>query len=187
MPLSSPLLLVGFMGSGKSTVGRRLAQRLGWHFVDLDERIETSAGAKISEIFEKRGEPAFRQVERQALEQALAEAASGRRTVLALGGGTYAQPANLEFIQQQGVVSAFLDVPVEELLTRCAQVVNRPLFRDAASFRALYDLRRPYYTQANVTVAGDGGVSPEEMVDRILNKLSATESHVLATEQMPRA
>jgi len=173
MPLSSPLLLVGFMGSGKSTVGRRLAQRLGWHFVDLDERIESSAGANISEIFEKRGEAAFRQLERQALEQALAEAATGRRTVLALGGGTYAQPANLEFIQLQGAASAFLDVPFDELLIRCTQVVNRPLFRDAASFRALYVQRRPFYAQATVTVAGGGGVSPEEMVDRIVQQFSA--------------
>ncbi|HET9784781.1 MAG TPA: shikimate kinase, partial [Terriglobales bacterium] len=80
--LPSPLVLLGFMGSGKSTVGRVLAQRLGWHFCDLDERIEAAAGATVAAIFAQRGEAAFREIEHRELLSALG-AARQRRTVLA--------------------------------------------------------------------------------------------------------
>ncbi|MGH9520393.1 MAG: shikimate kinase, partial [Terriglobales bacterium] len=123
MPLPSappsPLILAGFMGCGKSTVGRVLAQRLGWHFCDLDERIETAAGTTIPEIFRQRGEPAYRELERAQLLQALGEAVV-RRTILALGGGTFAQPQNLEPVRAAAGCTVFLEVPMDELLLRCA-------------------------------------------------------------------
>lgn len=168
----SPLMLVGFMGAGKSTVGRRLAHRLGWYFCDLDQRIEAAAGATIPEIFSRQGEAAFRAVERDQLATALAEAGSGHRMVIALGGGTFAQAGNVELIRQTPAMTLFLDVPFDELLLRCAQMTNRPLFRDELSFRELYVRRLPFYQAADLTVAAGGG-TPEEVVERILAALAS--------------
>jgi shikimate kinase len=168
-PLPSPLVLAGFMGSGKTTVGRELAQRLGWRFCDLDERIEASAGATIAAIFKQRGEADYRQLEHQELLRALGPARE-RRTVLALGGGTFAQPANLEPIRAAGGVTVFLEVPLDLLLQRCAGIANRPLFRDALSFRELYEQRLPYYRQAAATV--DAAAPPEVVAERVLEAAS---------------
>lgn len=164
-----PLVLVGFMGCGKSTAGRLLAQRLGWHFCDLDERIEAAAGLGIAAIFAQRGEAAYRELEHRELKAALG-AASGRRTVLALGGGTFVQPQNWEPLRAAGARTVFLEVPMDELLPRVAAMANRPLFRDEASFRALYAQRLPHYQRADVTVAA-GGLEPAEVAGRILEAL----------------
>src|SRR4051794_16672137 len=83
------IYLVGFMGSGKSTVGRALAEELGWRFVDLDQEIEQSQGMSVSEIFEQRGEPAFREIETAALRQQVKAIECGRPHVVALGGGAF--------------------------------------------------------------------------------------------------
>jgi len=163
------------MGSGKTTVGRLLAQQLAWRFVDLDTRIEEHAGLSIAKIFERLGEPAFRQIERELLEQALGQAAEvDPPMVLALGGGTFAQAENVALLHTpaaeqavgRGSVVIWLDCPVETLLARCAMVSNRPLFRDEASFRGLYEQRRPFYQQADYRVAAD--VEPRRVVEQIL-------------------
>jgi len=145
------------MGSGKSTVGMRLAQQLGWRFVDLDERIEQAAGITIPQFFEKHGEPAFRQFEADQLRAALGRAAEFlEATVLALGGGTYAQPGAPEFLRNTGVPVIWLDTPIEILLARCSTMTGRPLFRDEASFRALYAQRIASYQLADFRVDGSG-------------------------------
>jgi len=134
------------MGSGKSTVGARLAKQLGWRFVDLDEKIEEVAGITIPEFFERQGEPAFRQLEADQLRLALGRA--GERlepTILALGGGTYAQPGAPEFLRNSGIPVIWLDTPIEVLLSRCMTMTGRPLFRDETSFRALHAQRLPSY------------------------------------------
>ncbi len=93
------LCLAGFMGCGKTTVGRQLSQQLGWRFVDLDERIEERAGVRISQIFERLGETAFRDLEHEQLDRTLHESVTSPvPTVIALGGGTFAQPRNLELL-----------------------------------------------------------------------------------------
>jgi len=168
--LPSPLVLLGFMGSGKSTVGRELAHRLGWHFCDLDKRIEAAAGTTVAAIFSQRGEAVFRELEHRELLGALG-AARQRRTVLALGGGTFAQERNHEPIRAAGGVTVFLEVPVEELLLRCAGMANRPLFRDEASFRALHEFRLGYYRQAAITAAAGGGATPGEVSERVLEQV----------------
>src|SRR5215470_14624697 len=98
------LALAGFMGSGKTTVGTLLARQLAWRFVDLDDRIEQAAGLRISEIFERLGEPAFRQMEADQLRAALGRAQELKESViLALGGGTYAQIGAPEFLRNAGI------------------------------------------------------------------------------------
>lgn len=157
------IYLIGFMGSGKSTIGPLLAQRLGWPFIDLDEVIEAGQGLTIREIFEQAGEPFFRQVERAAL----VEVARTEPVVIALGGGTFAQEGNPELVRESGGVTIWLDCPVDELRRRCAGMTNRPLFRDAESFAQLFAQRLPYYQQADHRVPTEGR-APEEIVEGIL-------------------
>jgi shikimate kinase len=155
------------MGSGKTTVGVLLARQLAWRFEDLDARIEQSAGLNISAIFERRGEAAFRQIEREQFENALGRVAeSGEQIVLALGGGTYAQPGIVERLRAFGAVVIWLDCQVNVLLARCATMNNRPLFRDEATFRNLLAARLPFYEQADYRVAGED--DPAVVVARIL-------------------
>lgn len=154
------LCLAGFMGSGKSTVGARLARQLGWRFVDLDERIEAAAGITIPQFFERHGEPAFRQLEADELRAALGRAVEHQEpTVLALGGGTYAQAGAPEFLRNAGVPVIWLDARIEVLLSRCMTMAGRPLFRDEASFRALYTQRVASYQLADFRVDSSGEAS----------------------------
>jgi shikimate kinase len=155
------------MGSGKTTVGRLLARQLGWRFTDLDERIESAAGLRIPEIFERFGEPGFRQMESEQLQAAVGRAVErGESTVLALGGGTYAQPANTSQLRSNGASVVWLDCPPEVLFARCLTMTGRPLFRDEASFRALYAQRLPSYQQADFRVDSSG--EPAAVVAEIL-------------------
>jgi len=155
------------MGSGKSTVGVLLARQLAWRFEDLDARIEEFSGLSISEIFERRGEAAFREIEREQFEKAVGRVAeSGERIVLALGGGTYAQPGMVERLRDSGAVVIWLDCSIDLLLARCATMNNRPLFRDEASFKDLLAARLPFYRQADYRVAGDA--DPARVVEQIL-------------------
>jgi shikimate kinase len=145
------------MGSGKSTVGSRLAKQLGWRFVDLDEKIEEVAGITIPEFFERHGEPAFRQLEADQLRLALGRAVERLEpTIIALGGGTYAQPGAPEFLRNSGIPVIWLDTPIEVLLSRCTTMTGRPLFRDEASFRALHAQRLPSYELADFRVESSG-------------------------------
>jgi len=156
------------MGAGKTTVGVLLARQLAWRFEDLDTRIENCTGLSIPDIFERLGEPVFRQVESEQLEAALVRAAqSGEALMLALGGGTYAQPGMVERLRAAGAMVIWIDCPVEQLLARCATVANRPLFRDEPSFRELLAARLPYYEQADHRVPG--GDEPQKVVERILS------------------
>jgi shikimate kinase len=159
--------LTGFMGSGKSTTGRFLARQVGWPHVDLDTRIEESAGLEIPEIFGQRGEPEFRRVEHEQLARALGEAAEARQSrIMSLGGGTIAQPPNLALLRENGAVLIWLECPIEVLLSRCAQITNRPLFRDEASFRELYRQRLSFYQLADHRV--DSNAEPVHVVEQIL-------------------
>jgi shikimate kinase len=148
------------MGSGKSTVGRLLAAQLAWHFVDLDSEIERHTGLPISQIFEQKGEPVFRDIEHDCLTRALGWASErDARVVLALGGGTFAQPRNaalLHNVDTPGIAVVWLDCAIESLLQRCVLMGDRPLFRDEASFRRLYEERLPYYRLADYRIESSG-------------------------------
>jgi shikimate kinase len=165
IPIRRRLYLVGFMGCGKSTVGRLLAQRLGWRFFDLDEELERRQGRTIAQIFAEQGEPYFRDVERRLLDETLT--GSEEPTVVALGGGTFAQADNFDRLRADGGVSVWLDCPLEELRRRCRGLLNRPLFRDAASFRQLFEQRLPYYQKADFRVDADRH-DPAAVVEEIL-------------------
>jgi shikimate kinase len=157
------------MGSGKTTVGTLLARQLAWRFVDLDSRIEEASGLSIPEFFERLGEPEFRQVEAQQLRAALGKASELKEgTILALGGGTYAQAGCPEFLRTSGVPVLWLDAPIETLLARCMIMPGRPLFRDETSFRTLYAQRLPFYRQADYRV--DSFEEPSMVVEEILRQ-----------------
>ena len=176
------------MGSGKSTVGARLARQLGWRFVDLDERIEATGGITIPQFFERHGEPAFRQLEADELRAALGRAVEQKEpTVLALGGGTYAQPGCPEFLRAAGIPVLWLDSPIEVLLSRCMTMTGRPLFRDEASFSALYSQRLPSYQIADYRVDSSG--EPTQVVAEILRRgivaSSGNPAHLVVEKPLP--
>jgi len=168
-PRVQMLCLAGFMGSGKTTVGSLLARQLAWRFVDLDDRIEAAAGLRIPEIFERHGELEFRKIEADQMRLALGRVFELRESiVLALGGGTYAQPGAPEFLRASNVPVIWLDSPVEVLFARCMTKTGRPLFRDESSFRALYAQRLPSYQLADHRV--DGSADPARVVTQILRR-----------------
>ncbi len=160
------LYLVGFMGSGKSTVGRRLAAELGWPFADLDAIIEAREGTTITQLFADHGEPEFRRRESAALHEATARVPRGQPLVLSLGGGAFGVEANREYLQRHGV-TLWLDCPLERCRQRVAQEQHRPLARDPQAFAALFEARRPIYAQAHYRVDADTD-DDRETVARIL-------------------
>ena len=149
------IYLVGFMGSGKSTVGRALADELGWHFVDLDEEIERRAGAAISTIFDQHGERVFRNLESEALRQIVRGVQSGRPHVVSLGGGALLSENNFDLVSNHGI-TVWLDCPLEMLERRVASAQHRPLARDPVRFRELFEVRKPGYARADYRIEVDG-------------------------------
>ena len=147
------VFLVGFMGAGKTTVGRALGQRLNWIFEDLDDRIAAREGRTVAEIFRDSGESEFRRAERNALKHLLEELRGGSTRIVALGGGAFVQPDNASLLKAAQVPTVFLDAPVEDLWMRCSQQAiengtERPLLRSEEQFRKLHESRRPAYAKA---------------------------------------
>lgn len=141
------VVLVGFMGAGKSTVGRRLAQQLGWGFLDLDTWIEERHRSRIAELFARHGEAWFRDEERAAAERA----AALKRVVVAAGGGAFVQPAT-RAILQRGALTVYLQVAPATLLRRIRPDGSRPLASNRAKITELLTAREPCYRLADVTV-----------------------------------
>jgi shikimate kinase len=166
--------LVGFMGAGKSSVGRALSRQLGWPFEDLDERVQAREKRTIEQIFRESGEAEFRRAEHIALRELLSESDSQPR-VLALGGGAFVQPENATLLAQAGAATIFLDAPVEELFRRCQEeaAVERPLRRDREQFRELYAARRPHYMAAARRV-DTGGKDIETIAAEVARALGLT-------------
>ncbi len=149
----SAIFLVGFMGAGKTSVGRELAALLSGKFVDVDDRIVEREQRAIAEIFRTDGEAAFRLMERRSLEEIIGEVQQGVSTVVALGGGALAQSENETAIRRTGYPVVFLDADPEELRRRCTEAPGtRPLFRDEQQFRALYEQRKSCYIRADLKI-----------------------------------
>jgi shikimate kinase len=149
---ASILVLVGFMGAGKTTVGQAFATRLGWSFADLDQLIEAREGRTVPQIFAQDGEQRFRELEREVLEQTVA-AQDSRFLVLALGGGAFVSENIRELLRKREVPTVWLDAPAEELFRRCEQPeVARPLRRSLQDFAELHEQRLSSYRQADLHV-----------------------------------
>jgi shikimate kinase len=171
------VFLVGFMASGKTTVGEELARRLAWDFVDLDAKIEARAGQSVAEIFRARGESAFRSIEAATLRDLIDRLELD--TVVALGGGTFAQADNIELLKPW--LSIFLDAPVDELWSRSQiEEKKRPLRTTFAAFARLYQDRLPSYCRAMVTIVttGKDQISLCEEIQSILQAWDKTASAV---------
>jgi shikimate kinase len=146
-------VLIGFMGAGKSSVGRVLSEQLGWQFEDLDERIERREQRTVAEIFRDSGQSEFRRAEHAALRELLLELGAVAERVVALGGGAFAQKRNAALIEARGVLTVFLDAAVEDLWLRCRQQADqqgteRPLLGSQERFSELYAARRIHYLKA---------------------------------------
>ncbi len=166
------VVLVGFMGSGKSSVGRTLARRFRTGFADVDERIERAAGKPINDIFSAEGEPAFREREKTALREAVS--VPGR--VVATGGGAFLDEGNRALLSAYAPV-VYLEARPETILARLAGDSGRPLLRGDDRGRIVRDLlarREPGYRLADHTVATDG-LTVDEVADRIVELLRKTE------------
>src|SRR5207244_1332887 len=153
--LGQPVVLVGLMGVGKSTVGRRLAKRLGLPFVDSDSAIEDAAGYTAAEIFERFGESDFRDGERRLV----ARLVEGDIRVIATGGGAYVDPRTRQLLNERAI-TVWLDAPVDVLAERTARRDTRPLLKNGdpkGTLERLAEERRPSYSEAHIHVkSGDG-------------------------------
>jgi len=161
------VILVGFMGAGKSVCGRLLARRLGRCFVETDEMIVASEGRSIPEIFREAGEPRFRQLEADTIESLKLK--SGE--VIATGGGMPCRDGRMELLRELGTV-VWLDGDVRELHARARRIGNRPMLegRPMAEVEELYRARQPYYRRAHITV-DTTGLGADQVVARILSAL----------------
>jgi shikimate kinase len=175
------VFLVGFMGAGKSSVGRALSLRLGWGFEDLDDRIQVREARSIAQIFSESGEVGFRRAETEALRELISELGSSSR-VVGLGGGAFVQAENAALLSQTGAPIVFLDAPVDELFRRCLQEqVERPLRQDREKFHELYEARRPLYMTGTVLVETSGR-SVEAVADEVIRLLGISEDTNTAKE-----
>jgi shikimate kinase len=160
----SPLriVLVGFMGCGKSTVGQVVASRLRWHFRDLDTRIEERAGKSVAHLFAEEGEERFRELELAAAResQALYE------YVIAAGGGAFAQPATREALASPGAVSVWLRCDAATLMARIPADGSRPLAEKRETILTLLEAREPSYRLADRVVDASGG--PALVAERVV-------------------
>ena len=167
--LDRPIVLVGLMGAGKSTVGKRLAKRLGVPFVDSDSAIKDAAGISAAEVFERYGEKDFRDGERRLV----ARLVDGHVGVIATGGGAFVDPRTRQLLKQRAI-TIWLDAPVDILRERTSRRDTRPLLRTPdpkATLSQLADERRSSYAEAHIHIRS-GIQGHGEVVDRIIEALA---------------
>lgn len=169
------IVLTGFMGAGKSTLGPRLAEQLGWTFVDLDDEIVRAEQRSIAQIFDSIGEARFRELERNALANALRL----ESVVLALGGGAIETAANRQLIQEdEETLLLYLEAPLEVLIARCEQqqlertAVRRPVLEKRAELMERFHRRQPLYELADWTI-GTAGQTLNELVIAVVDRWNA--------------
>jgi shikimate kinase len=176
------IVLVGMMGAGKSSVGRKLSSRLGVPFVDADTKIEEAAGMSIPDIFETRGEAEFRSGEARVIARLL----EGGPQVLATGGGAYMNPDTRALIRTKGV-SVWLRADFDVLMKRIKRRTDRPMLKTAdpaATLRQLMDARYPVYAEADITV-DSREVLHEVIVEEILDQLRIVVNAGAGLEKTP--
>jgi shikimate kinase len=168
--LDRPIVLVGLMGAGKSTVGRRLARRLGLPFVDSDQAIEDAAGYSAGELFERYGDADFRDGERRLVARLI----DGSVRVIATGGGAYVDPRTRQLLNERAI-TVWLDAPVDVLAERTGRRNTRPLLRQgsrAGTLKRLSEERGPAYSEAHIRVRSGEGAH-RNVVDAIIDALAA--------------
>lgn len=166
--LDRPIVLVGLMGAGKSTVGRRLAKRLGLPFVDSDVEIEEASGSSTAELFERFGESDFRDGERRLV----ARLVEGEVRVIATGGGAFIDPRTRELLNKRAI-TVWLDAPVDILAERTGRRNTRPLLRTGnreATLARLSEERQPMYEEAQIHIRSGNGAHGD-VVDAIVAAL----------------
>jgi shikimate kinase len=164
------LVLTGFMGAGKSTIGRLLAARIGWNFLDLDAHLESRTNATIPQLFEQHGEARFRRLESTALASALGYS----NIVLALGGGTPEELTNRLLLEQTpATFTIFLDAPFPTLFDRCMlQDITRPVLADPTTAQQRFNKRHPLYRRlANLTIDTTDQTA-DQTIDALLRALA---------------
>lgn len=176
-PTLRRIVLLGFMGAGKTTIGRLLAQALAWNFLDLDDHLEARAGASISQIFTLHGEQHFRRLESSALANAL----SRTSTILALGGGTPEQLTNRLLLEQTpGTCVIYLAAPFPTLFDRCmlqsfsSPTHLRPVLTTPAEAEARFHLRQPLYVRLARHTILTADLSPAEAAQSVIDLLAPT-------------
>lgn len=161
------IFLVGFMGSGKSTVGKILSEKTGLKFVDIDSEIEKKEGKTIKEIFEEKGEKYFRDLEKEEIRKY----SKKKGFVVSTGGGLGADSENMDIMRKNGVV-IWLDVSLKEVLRRCGKDMNRPLLKQPVeNLRKLFEERKHVYSMADIHVKAEGK-EPEKIAEEILEKIN---------------
>ena len=168
--IDRPIALVGLMGVGKSSVGRRLAKLLHLPFVDTDHEIERVAGCTIGDLFAEHGEQSFREGERRVVARLM----SGAPKVLATGGGAFVDRETRDLLNREAI-TVWIDAPIEVLVERVGRNDHRPLLRTgdpAEILTRLAELRRPAYSQAHIRVVSGRG-SHGEVVDSIVEAIRA--------------
>ena len=159
------IVLTGFMGSGKTTVGPLVAARIGWKFIDIDDVIESEAGITIAEIFARDGEAAFRDREHETI----GRLAKDNNLVLALGGGAIERPETRDLLlSSPGTLLIHLEVELATTLARCCGTERtRPILADHGNLAARYQRRLPLYREAHLSIPVDK-LTPEQVADAIL-------------------
>jgi len=170
-PCIQRIVLTGFMGAGKTTVGNLMANRLAWQFIDADAVIEAETGAAIAQLFARHGEPWFRQLEHETIGRLLASTS----TVLALGGGAIEDRRTRSLLlASEATRLVHLEASLETVLDRCRGTeAVRPILQDRLNLEARYQRRLPLYRESHLTVAVDS-LSPEEAAEAILDSLGTT-------------
>lgn len=161
------IALIGFMGTGKSTVGRLVAEQLKFDFLDTDALIEQRSGKKITEIFAQHGEPAFRELEAQLVQ----ELSQRHRTIISTGGGLPTNPSNLDSLKQHSLVVCLWATP-EHIYERVRDQAHRPLLHDPeplTKIRQLLSAREKFYKQADVLLNSDLR-SAREVAQQVINQ-----------------
>jgi shikimate kinase len=161
------IYLVGFMGTGKSTVGRELSLKLRYPFLDLDSEIEEAEGLSVREIFDRFGEPRFRQLEREHLRRV----SKMPTAVVALGGGAYVDPDNRQIVDETGI-AVWLDASYSSLRARVRSDGTRPLLGDPERAQKLYSDRRPAYELARIHILTDNRL-PDDIAEEIIKRMEA--------------
>ena len=172
LQLTKPIVLVGLMGAGKSTIGRRLATALGLNFIDSDNEIVEAAGCSIADIFESYGEAIFRDLEQRVLLRLL----GSEPCVIATGGGAFIQPAIRTAIKEKSI-SIWLKADLEVLLDRVSRRDTRPLLKTgdkSVILSKLMEERYPIYAEADITIDSNAGMH-EDVVGNIMRALREVE------------